>query len=85
MHLKNHPNVAWVRYPGLTDDPTHSTAKKYLKNGFGGMVVEPWEERERNIFEILPQVQQGLMQIPGIQMFGLTPSALPGGGDKTAS
>jgi len=39
MYLKNHPNVAWVRYPGLTDDPTHSTAKKYLKNGFGGMVV----------------------------------------------
>jgi O-acetylhomoserine (thiol)-lyase len=31
--------VAWVRYPGLKDDPTHDIASKYLKNGFGGMVV----------------------------------------------
>ncbi len=38
-HLKSHPKVAWVRYPGLPDDPSHNTAKKYLKNGFGGMVV----------------------------------------------
>ena len=38
-YLKDHPNVAWVRYPGLADDPAHSTAKKYLKKGFGGMVV----------------------------------------------
>src|SRR5512145_424367 len=38
-HLKKHPKVAWVRYPGLTDDPTYATASKYLKNGFGGMVV----------------------------------------------
>ena len=38
-HLKKHPKVAWVRYPGLPDDPTHKTAVKYLKKGFGGMVV----------------------------------------------
>lgn len=38
-HLKKHPKVAWVRYPGLKDDPTYPTASKYLKNGFGGMVV----------------------------------------------
>jgi O-acetylhomoserine (thiol)-lyase len=31
--------VAWVRYPGLTDDPTYPVASRYLKNGFGGMVV----------------------------------------------
>ncbi len=48
--------------------------------GFGGMVVKPWEQRERSIFEILPEVQMGLMQIPGIQMFAVTPPALPGGG-----
>ena len=39
QHLKKHPKVAWVRYPGLPDDPTYSLASKYLKNGFGGMVV----------------------------------------------
>ena len=37
--LKEHPQVEWVRYPGLTDDPTYPLASKYLKNGFGGMVV----------------------------------------------
>ncbi|MGV7929797.1 MAG: O-acetylhomoserine aminocarboxypropyltransferase/cysteine synthase family protein [Spirochaetota bacterium] len=37
--LSQHPKVTWVRYPGLPDDPAHRTAKKYLKNGFGGMVV----------------------------------------------
>lgn len=37
--LKKHPKVSWVRYPGLLDDPTYSVASKYLKKGFGGMVV----------------------------------------------
>ncbi|HIE11757.1 MAG TPA: O-acetylhomoserine aminocarboxypropyltransferase/cysteine synthase [Kiritimatiellae bacterium] len=37
--LKEHPSVAWVRYPGLEDDPGHQTARRYLKRGFGGMVV----------------------------------------------
>jgi O-acetylhomoserine (thiol)-lyase len=38
-YLENHPKVSWVRYPGLKDDPSHSVASKYLKRGFGGMVV----------------------------------------------
>lgn len=38
-YLKNHSKVAWVRYPGLKDDPTHAVASKYLRRGFGGMVV----------------------------------------------
>ena len=38
-HLKKHPKVSWVRYPGLKDDPTYAVASKYLKRGFGGMVV----------------------------------------------
>lgn len=37
--LKQHPKVEWVRYPGLEDDPAHTVASKYLKKGFGGMVV----------------------------------------------
>ena len=37
--LKKHPKVAWVRYPGLKDDPSYSIASKYLKKGFGGVVV----------------------------------------------
>ena len=38
-HLKQHPKVAWVRYPGLPDDPAHAAACRMLRNGFGGMVV----------------------------------------------
>jgi O-acetylhomoserine (thiol)-lyase len=39
QYLKKHPKIAWVRYPGLPDDPSYNTASKYLKDGFGGMVV----------------------------------------------
>jgi O-acetylhomoserine (thiol)-lyase len=38
-HLKSHGNVEWIRYPGLPDDPSFPAASKYLKRGFGGMVV----------------------------------------------
>lgn len=37
-HLKEHPNVEWVVYPGLEEHPRHEIAKKYFKNRFGGMV-----------------------------------------------
>jgi len=49
-------------------------------SGFGGMVVKPWDERKRTIFQILPEVQRKLQGITGIQMFPVTPPALPGGG-----
>ena len=39
LHLKDHPSVAWVRYPGLPDDPQHAKAQKYLKGTGGPMVV----------------------------------------------
>ncbi|MCP4626744.1 MAG: O-acetylhomoserine aminocarboxypropyltransferase/cysteine synthase [bacterium] len=39
QYLHSHSGVEWVRYPGLEDDPTYPVASKYLKNGFGGMVV----------------------------------------------
>ena len=36
--LKQHRLVTWVTYPGLSDDPNHKLAAKYLKKGFGGIV-----------------------------------------------
>lgn len=39
QYLQNHPQVAWVRYPGLKEDPSYPLAIKYLHNGFGGIVV----------------------------------------------
>ena len=49
-------------------------------SGFGGMVTQPWDKRERTIFQILPEVQRKLYGIPGIRMFPVLPPALPGGG-----
>jgi multidrug efflux pump len=53
----------------------------FPNSGFGGMVIKPWDSRKRNIFQILPEVQQNLQKIPGIRIFPVTPPALPGGGD----
>ncbi len=36
--LEKHPQVEFVDYPGLTSSPYHELAKKYLKNGFGGIL-----------------------------------------------
>ncbi|HVF70598.1 MAG TPA: efflux RND transporter permease subunit [Chthoniobacterales bacterium] len=50
-------------------------------NGFGGMVLKPWDKRKETAFELLPQVQAKLGTIPGIEMFPIMPPALPGGGN----
>ncbi len=52
----------------------------FPSSGFGGMVVKPWDKRDRNIFQIMPEVQKKLLAIPGVQVFPVTPPALPGGG-----
>lgn len=36
--LEQHPAVEFVQYPGLKSNPYHELAKKYLKNGFGGVL-----------------------------------------------
>lgn len=48
--------------------------------GFGGVALAPWDERERTVFDVLPELSEGLMQISGINSFALAPPALPGGG-----
>ena len=36
--LEQHPLVEFVQYPGLASSPYNSLAKKYLQNGFGGVL-----------------------------------------------
>ena len=36
--LDNHPNVSWVKYPGLASHPDHELAQKYLPKGPGAMM-----------------------------------------------
>ncbi len=57
--LKAHPRVSWVRYPGLTGDPSRNVASKYLKNGFGGMVV----------FGVKGAAKEGQKFIESLQLF----------------
>jgi O-acetylhomoserine (thiol)-lyase len=57
--LREHANVEWVRYPGLEDDPTYPVASKYLKNGFGGMVV----------FGIKGGLEAGQKFVDGLKLF----------------
>ncbi|MFC2158438.1 trans-sulfuration enzyme family protein [Acidobacteriota bacterium] len=36
-YLKNHPDIAWVDYPGLESHPQYSLAKKQMR-GFGSLI-----------------------------------------------
>ncbi len=51
-------------------------------SGFGGMVLKPWGERKRTVFQLTPQVQAVVNSIPGIRMYMVTPAPLPTGGEN---
>jgi O-acetylhomoserine (thiol)-lyase len=38
-HLKGHPKVQWVRFPGLEGDPMSALNQKYLRGKGGSMVI----------------------------------------------
>lgn len=38
-YLKNHPDVEWVNFPGLSDHPSHELAHKYFTSGYGSIVT----------------------------------------------
>ncbi len=57
--LRQHPQVEWVRYPGLPDDPAHELNDKYL-NGMGGAMV---------VFEIKGGQAAGSAFIEGLELF----------------
>lgn len=52
-----------------------------VQSGIGGMLLKPWDERERTQMELLPQVQARLAQIPGIEVFAFNLPSLPGTGE----
>lgn len=68
-------NRIWLTFP-----ETDFTFQQTQPNaGFGGMILKPWDERARSVFEILPEVQQKMSSIPGVRVLSITPGALPGG------
>lgn len=38
QHLKNHPQIAWVNYPGLEDSQYYSLVKKYMPKGASSII-----------------------------------------------
>jgi multidrug efflux pump len=49
--------------------------------GFGGMVVKPWDQREKTTKQLQFEASQKLGQIPGVRIIPLVPPSLPGGGN----
>ncbi|HEX4802225.1 MAG TPA: efflux RND transporter permease subunit, partial [Myxococcaceae bacterium] len=48
--------------------------------GFWGVVLKPWSDRKRTVFQIMPEVAVRVAAVPGVQSFSALPPALPGGG-----
>ena len=84
-----------TRYTGALMDALSGipeTEQTFLFNGslgndasiqnlaLSGIVLRPWNERERNLMQLLPEIQQRAMGVAGLQSvaFGLQP--LPGAG-----
>ena len=52
----------------------------FPSGGFGGMIVKPWEERKRNIFQIQQELFGKQMMLTGVQAPVFLPPALPSSG-----
>ena len=50
--------------------------------GFGGMVLKPWSERKRTAFQIMPEAQAMVNNIPGIAMLHGHAAAAATGGEN---
>ncbi|MCL2447620.1 MAG: efflux RND transporter permease subunit [Polyangiaceae bacterium] len=58
----------------------HSFQVALPEQGFGGIIVKPWEERTRSIFPIQEELAQKLSQVAGVRAPAFLPSALPSAG-----
>jgi O-acetylhomoserine (thiol)-lyase len=58
-YLENHPNVKWVKYPGLKSHPDYHRAKKYLPKGAGAILG----------FGVKGGVEAGKKFIESLQLF----------------
>ena len=58
LWLQNHPKVYDVNYPGLENHAYHNLAKKYLANGFGGVLT----------FRVRGGLAQTIKVVEGLQL-----------------
>lgn len=55
--LENHPQVEKVNYPGLASSPYNTLAKKYLKNGFGGVLSFELKGSKENAIKFIDSLE----------------------------
>ncbi len=55
--LEEHPKVEKVNYPGLESSKYHTLAKKYLKNGFGGVLSFTTKGSKSSTTELVDNLQ----------------------------
>jgi len=55
--LENHPQVEKVNYPGLASSPYNTLAKKYLKNGFGGVLSFELKGSKQNAIKFIDSLE----------------------------
>ena len=75
--LENHPQVAKVNYLGLKSSPYHQLAKKYLHNGFGGVLsfnVKGGKEKARELINNLELISH-LANVGDAKSLIIQPSA----------
>jgi multidrug efflux pump len=58
----------------------HSFQVMFPNGGFGGILVKPWEERKRTIFQIQESLQRPLGAIAGVRAPAFLPAPLPSPG-----
>lgn len=51
-----------------------------MDQSISGMVLKPWGERKRTLFQIVPDIQVRVNKVPGLKTLMVMPPALPGGG-----
>ncbi len=75
--FEQHPNVESVNYPGLASSAYHRLAKKYLRNGFGGVLsftVKGTKEHSAQVIDSLKLVSH-LANVGDAKTLIIQPSA----------
>ena len=55
--LEQNKNVSKVNYPGLESSPSYSNAKKYLRNGFGGIIMVDLKSSKEETAKIVEKLK----------------------------
>jgi O-acetylhomoserine (thiol)-lyase len=56
-YLEGHPNVEWVKYPGLKSDPNYKLAQKYFPKGPGSVLSFGFKGTQEQIDKFLNSIE----------------------------